>query len=176
VRRIAIIGTGGAGKTVLALELGRRLELPVVHLDRVFWRPGWVEPPADEWREAHRAALAGDAWIADGNYGSTMEERLTAADTIVFLDPNPALCIWRIAVRSVRTLGRTRADLAPGCVERLRPRETVAFWWYVARYRRTKRPLVLDRIRRHAVGKRVEVLRSRRDVRCFLASLPQPGG
>ena len=73
MRRIAIIGTGGAGKTTLALELGRRLGIPVVHLDRVFWRPGWVGPAADEWRETHRAALAADAWIADGNYGSTME-------------------------------------------------------------------------------------------------------
>jgi hypothetical protein len=105
-----------------------------------------------------------------------MEERLEAADTIVFLDANPALCIWRVAVRNVRTLGRTRDDLAPGCVERFRPRETVAFWRYVARYRRTKRPVVLERIRRHGAGKRIEVLRTRRDVRRFLDSVPQPSG
>lgn len=175
-RRIAIIGTGGAGKTMLALELGRRLGLPVVHLDRIYWRAGWVEPPPDEWQEAHRAALAADAWIADGNYGSTMDERLAAADAIVFLDTHPALCLWRVAARNVRLRGRTRADLAPGCVERIRPRATLAFWWYVARYRRTRRPVVLERIRRHADGKRVEVLRSRRDVGRFLASVGHPSG
>jgi adenylate kinase family enzyme len=176
VRRVAIIGPGGAGKTTVALDLGRRLGVPVVHLDRVYWRPGWAEPPRDAWYETHRAALAGEAWIADGNYGSTMEERLAAADTIVFLDLHPVLCIWRVAARNARMRGRTRADLAPGCVERFRPRATLAFWWYVARYRRTRRPGVLDRIRRHGDGKRVEVLRSRRDVRRFLDSVGQESG
>jgi adenylate kinase family enzyme len=176
VRRVAIIGNGGSGKTTLALELGRLLGLPVVHLDRVYWRPGWVGRPTHEWREAHRDALAGEAWIADGNYGSTMEERLAAADTIVFLDVNPALCVWRVAARSVRMHGRTRPDLAPGCVERFRPRATLEFWWYVARYRRTRRTGVLDRIRSHGEGKRVEVLRSRRDVRRFLAAVGQESG
>ena len=172
MRRVAVIGPGGAGKTRLALELGRRLELPVVHLDRLYGRPGWEEPSRDEGRAEHAAAIAADAWIADGNYGSTMEERLAAADTIVFLDPPPALCVWRVAVRKARTLGRTRPDLAPGCIERLRPRATLAFWWYVARYRRTRRPGVLERIERHGEGKRVEVLRSRSDVERFLSAVP----
>lgn len=80
VRRIEIAGTRRAGRTTLARELGGRLVLPVVHLDRVFWRPGWTEPPPEEWQRAHRAALSGKAWIADVNYGSTIAERIALSD------------------------------------------------------------------------------------------------
>jgi adenylate kinase family enzyme len=170
VRRIAIIGTGGAGKTTLARELGRRLGLPVVHLDRVFWRPGWTEPPPEEWQRAHRAALTGEAWIADGNYGSTMAERIALADTVIVLDPPPLVCVGRVASRQLRWLGRARDDLPPGCVEHLRPRETLAFWHYIWRYRRDKLPGVLARIESAGPGKRVVILRTRTDVARLLAS------
>jgi adenylate kinase family enzyme len=169
VQRVAIIGPGGAGKTTIALELGRRLGLPVVHLDRIFWQPGWTEPDRSDWERAHRAALAGNAWVADGNYGSTMAERLRRADTIVLVDPPPLACVWRLARRQVRFRGRVRDDLPPGCVEHFRPGATLAFWWYVLRYRRTRIPGVLARIEAAGAGKRVEILRSRGDVRRFLA-------
>src|SRR5262245_46828 len=132
VQRVAIIGPGGAGKTSLALELGRRTGLPVVHLDRVYWRAGWVEPPDEDWERDHREALSGEAWIADGNFGSTMAERLALADTIVLLDPPPLLCLWRVAWRSVRPKNGSRPDLPSGCEER----PDLAFWVYVLRYRR----------------------------------------
>lgn len=171
MRRVAIIGPGGAGKTTLAVELGRRTGLPVVHLDRLYWRAGWVEPPGEDWARDHRQALSGDAWIADGNYGSTMAERLARTDTIVLMDPPPALCVARVARRTVRTHGRARADLPPGCVERFDVRETLAFWRYIWRYRRERLPVVLERIRQAGAGARVEILRSRDDVRRFLASV-----
>jgi adenylate kinase family enzyme len=50
VRRVAVVGSSGAGKSTFARDLGARTGLPVVHLDRPFWRPGWVETPREEWR------------------------------------------------------------------------------------------------------------------------------
>jgi len=156
---------------MLARELGRRLGLPVVHLDRVFWRPGWVEPPRDEWERLHREALAGDAWIADGNYGSTMRDRLRWADTIVLIDPSPAVCLWRVFRRQLRWLGRVRDDLPPGCPERLDARATMAFWRYIWAYRRTRLPRVLALIEEVQAGRRVEILRSNGEVQGFLESI-----
>ena len=167
MRRVAIIGPGGAGKTILARKLGRRVGLPVVHLDRVFWRPGWVEPDRSEWETAHRQALAGEAWIADGNFGSTMAERLGWADTIVLLDPPPLLCLWRVAWRNLRWLGLRRDDLPAGCHER----PSLAFWRYVLRYRKTRLLRVTERIEAAGPGKRVIIVHSRSDVRRFLAEV-----
>jgi adenylate kinase family enzyme len=171
VQRVAIIGPGGSGKSMLARELGRRLDLPVTHLDVLFWQPGWVEPDRDEWEALNRELVRGERWILDGNYGGTMEIRLAAANTIVLLDPPPLLCIWRVVRR--RRAG-PRPDLAPHLDERVGARDFLAFVTYIWRYRRTRLPAVEERIARHGAGKQVHVLRTRRDVRKFLALVSPP--
>ena len=158
---MAIIGPGGAGKSWLARELGRRLDLPVIHLDDLFWKPGWVESDREEWEALNRQLVQGERWILDGNYGGTMEIRLDAADTIVFLDPPPLLCIWGALRRRARD-------------EPASARRQLEFFAYIWRYRRTRRPVVEERIARHRAGKQVHVLRSRTDVRRFLALVSRP--
>lgn len=110
-RRVVITGLAGSGKSTLAVELAARTGLPIVHLDLYFWKPGWVEPSEDEWREKQRVALAGEAWIADGNYRETLDLRLELADTIVVLDMPWWLCSWRALGRGFRMPG----ELPPGC-------------------------------------------------------------
>ena len=117
-KKVAIIGSGGSGKSALAREFGQALDLPVYHLYALFWRPGWVETPRDEWRATIEKLVEQDAWILDGNYGGTIEIRLAAADTIVFLDLPKTLCLWRVLKRTVLGFGRIRPDMAPGCPEK----------------------------------------------------------
>jgi adenylate kinase family enzyme len=78
VKRVAIVGSGGAGKSTFARALALRTGLPLVHLDHLYWSPGWVVTPSDEWRVVLEEALGGDAWIADGNYARTYDVRLVA--------------------------------------------------------------------------------------------------
>src|SRR5215213_5064007 len=85
-RRVLVTGLAGAGKSTFSRSLSARTGLPLVHLDLHFWKPRWVAPSEDEWREKQRCVLAGDAWIADGNYHETLDLRLERADTIVVLD------------------------------------------------------------------------------------------
>lgn len=73
MKRVAIIGSGGAGKTTLARALGAQTGIPVVHLDRLYWSAGWVPTPRETWLERQRAVLEQERWIIDGNYGPTLE-------------------------------------------------------------------------------------------------------
>ena len=165
-QRIAIVGPGGAGKSTLARRLGERLGLPVIHLDMEHWRPGWVETPVEEWERKVRELAGRERWIIDGNYGGTMEIRMAAADTIVFLDFPRWLCLWRVLARQVRYRGRTRPDMTEGCPERLSP-EFVRWIW---EYPRTRRPGVLARMRSTGAHARHVILRSPREVEAFVAS------
>lgn len=164
MRRIAIVGSPGAGKSMLARRLGTALGIPVIHLDALFWRPGWEETPRDEFIEQQRRALAAEEWIVDGNYGAAIELRLAAADTIVFLDAPRLICVWGAVSRAIRHAGRTRPDMGPGCPERIDP----AFLRYVWRFRREKRPALLRKLRALEGKKRVVRLSSRAEVRAFL--------
>ncbi|MDW3220199.1 MAG: hypothetical protein R8F63_16430 [Acidimicrobiales bacterium] len=70
-QRIVVTGLAGSGKSTFSGALAEQTGLPLIHLDLAFWQPGWVAPSEDEWRHIQRTALAGDAWIADGNYSDS---------------------------------------------------------------------------------------------------------
>ena len=67
MQRIMIIGGPGSGKSTLARSLGQKLGLPVVHLDPMFWAPGWVQRDSTQTQVLIAAAAARDAWIFAGN-------------------------------------------------------------------------------------------------------------
>ena len=162
-----IIGSSGAGKSTLARELGRRTGLPVVHLDALYWQPGWVEPSREEWRVTQREALDGEDWIVDGNYGGTMEERLPLADLVVLLDYSRWTCLSGVFVRCWRYRRRPRPDMAPGCPERLE----LSFLKYVWSYPERHRPRVLGRVEHEGKSDVLVRLRNRRQARAWLAGL-----
>lgn len=166
MKRVAIIGSGGVGKTTLARTLGAKTEIPVVHLDRLYWSAGWVPTPRETWLERQRAALEQESWIIDGNYGSTLDLRLEAADTVIFLDMPRRRCLWRVFKRRLAYANRTRPDMSEGNPERLMGE----FLRYIWSYPRTRRPAILQKL----VGlrdTRVVHLRSDADVVRFLGAL-----
>ena len=130
MRRIAVVGSGGAGKTTFSRRIGDVLALPVIHLDHHFWKPGWTETPRDEWRRMQEEMVAADRWVIDGNYGGTMEIRFARADTIIVLDYPRVLCMARALRRSVLAFGQETQ--APGCPERVDPGFYRWIWDYPA--------------------------------------------
>jgi adenylate kinase family enzyme len=102
VRRVVILGPGGAGKSVLARQVGATKDLPVVELDREFWNDRLDPLAIADWRERQSALTAGDAWILDGDLGpyDDLKPRLRRADTVVVLDFPRWLCVWRSARRA----------------------------------------------------------------------------
>ena len=164
MRRVLIIGPGGAGKSTLARRLGAQLGLEVFHLDKFYWRPGWVETPKGEWLKTVEGLAARDSWIMDGNYSGSFDLRLARSDTVILLDLPRHVCLWRIARRRLAYRATARPDMAEGCPEELNA-EFVRWVWD---YPRKSRPEMLSRLARAGAGKRLIRLRSRREVERFL--------
>jgi len=170
VQRIVILGNAGSGKSTLARALGKRLGVAVVHLDTLFWEPGWVEPDAAQFRERVRDALTAEAWVCEGNYARrTFDLRLPSADLIIWLDTPRLTCLRRVIVRSV--LNRPRPDLPAGCREQL-DRALLDFlkfvWQFDHGYRQGIEAV------RMAIAPTVPTvhLRGGREIAAFLARLP----
>lgn len=92
VRRVAVVGSGGAGKWTFARQLGERTGIPVVHLDHHYWKPGWVQTAPHQWWARQAELVAGESWIIDGNYGGTFDVRFPCADTVIVLAPLTCSC------------------------------------------------------------------------------------
>ena len=167
MRRVLVIGSGGAGKSTLAARLSQRLGLPLIGLDAQYWKAGWVPTAATEWAEHVRELAFRDAWVMDGNYGGTLDLRLARSDTVVFLDLPRLLCLWRIVSRALRHWGRARPDMPAGCPERLSWEFIVWVWNYPVR----RRPDILAKLGTLRGEKEIFILSSRRDVSAFLSKL-----
>lgn len=85
MRKVLVIGSGGAGKTTFAKRLSKILNIEVIHLDALYWNPGWVETPELEWRKIVEGLIVRDSWIMDGNYSGTLDLRIKACDTVIIL-------------------------------------------------------------------------------------------
>ena len=130
MQRVLVIGPCGAGKSTLARDLGAHLNLPVFHMDQLNWRPGWIESSKDEIRVRLSKIVTTDRWLIDGNYGGTLAERLSRADTVVYLDYPIGLCVARLLRRIWKYRGHSRPDMPEGCPERF----DFAFLWYLIRW------------------------------------------
>jgi adenylate kinase family enzyme len=165
MQRVLIIGPCGAGKSTLAFELGARLGLPVFHMDKLNWKPGWVEGSKDEIRRQLVDIVAGDRWLIDGNYGGTLAERLNRADTVVYLDFPISLCVTRLLRRIWTYRGRTRPDMTEDCPERF----DFGFLIYLIRWNSGPRPRTEDKLKGHE--DKIIRLKSPADLQRWIATI-----
>jgi len=153
VRRVVILGRGGAGKSALARQLSALTGIPAIELDSVFWQHGPAPTPVEEWVHKQRELVAGESWILDGDlgpYDSGLGARLTAADTIIVLDFGLLRCAWRTLRR-----GREQAE----------------YWHWIWSYRRRYMPRLRVAVAAHLPRAQVHVLRNPAAVRRFLADV-----
>ena len=168
MKKVLVIGPGGAGKSTFARHLATLLELEVIHLDSIYWSAGWVEMPKTEWQRTVEELLNRSAWIMDGNYSGTLEMRLAACDAVIFLDMSRLVCLWRVLKRAVLYRDERRPDVAEGCPEKLNWDFIKWVWGYPER----TRPKIIDLLERSA--KQVIWLRSRAEVKRFLIAQRPP--
>ncbi|OZM57977.1 topology modulation protein [Lottiidibacillus patelloidae] len=168
MERIMVIGvSAGVGKSTLTRNLGKKLNIPVYYLDCHYWNPGWKEASEDQFRERQKKIVANEKWVIDGNYSSTMNERLPYADTIIYIELPRWFAIYQVLKRWLTHLGKEREDRAEGCTEQMEW-GFLHFIWTTYKGRKKKFRKMLKDLKSE---KRVIILNSRKEIDKFLHEL-----
>lgn len=135
--KIAIIGYSGCGKSTLAARLGKKYNIPVLHLDKVHWLPGWKERETEDEKQIVREFLkSNESWVIDGNYSKLeYQNRLKVADKIIIMRFNRFSCLYRAIKRHKVYKGKTRESMTQGCDEKM---DFEFVWWILHKGRRKK--------------------------------------
>ena len=165
VKRIAIVGGPGTGKTTLAQKLSEILKLPALHLDSVNFKRNW-EKIDDKTRDSIILEKAKEEyWIIDGNYVGTLPKRLERADLVILLDYSTASIIKGVLERTIRNLNKEKKEL-PGCKERI----SWHFLKYMITFRKKKRKQIKENINK-IPKEQVIIFRKRKEVNKWLANI-----
>lgn len=165
MKRIAIIGCGGSGKTTIGRQLAELINAPITHLDAVYYDDDWSTMDPDKFAALQEDLVAADKWVIDGNYASTLPVRLKRADTVIFLDLPAVTCLWGIAQRRWKYRGGQHDNT--GVYDRI----TWSFITYVWGYRREMAPRVRALIAEHAQHADVRIITSRRAANQMLTQM-----
>ena len=164
MKRIMVVGCPGSGKSTMAIRIAQKLDLPVVHLDKIHYAPVWQErTKAEKIRLAMRAEQA-DRWVIDGNLSATYPHRLSRANCCVWLDIPLHIRLWRVLKRR---LSGARVGLPRGSPDQL----SLEFIKYVLRSDRLTRPKY-QKLHLGAGSTPFFHLRSTQEINGFLSALP----
>ena len=169
MRRVLIIGNAGSGKSTFGRKLAEKTGLPLVHLDKLFWNGSWEHVSREEFDAALQRELEQETWIIDGNYGGTLDIRLDAADTIIFLDFSRLRCLYRVIKRGVKYRNKERPDMRKGNKERI----DLAFYKWTWHFPRDQRPTIIAKLEKLPQVKEVIWLHTPKDVERFLNILKE---
>ena len=159
--KIMITGCCGSGKSTLSRKLADMTDLPLYHLDMIWWRPDESHIPREVFDRILTELTEGDRWIIEGDYSRTYEIRLRACDTLIFLDYDEETCMEGLRQR----VGQKRSDI-PWVEQRL-DQELVDM---VCSYRQDKRPKLLDLMEQYP-GKQVLVFHNRTEADAWLETV-----
>jgi adenylate kinase family enzyme len=142
MQRILVMGSSGSGKSTFAQRLSAITAIPMVSLDALFWKPGWVPSDSAEFDARVTDVAQQPRWIIDGNYTSSGagELRRSTADAVFWFDLPRRTCMTGILSRIATSYGRVRPEMAPGCPEKI----DFEFFRYVWTYRQIQRPKLLE--------------------------------
>ncbi|MBR6768466.1 MAG: AAA family ATPase [Clostridia bacterium] len=158
MKKIIVIGCPGSGKSTVARALHNKTGIPLYHLDMMYWNADKTTVEKSVFREWLSAVLEKDEWIIDGNYGSTMELRMAACDTVIFLDFPLDVCLDGIKERR----GKPRSDMPW-----IETEEDAEFIEFIKSYNDQQKPKVLALLERYS-DKNIFVLTSREEADTFL--------
>jgi len=168
MKKIMVIGvSAGVGKSTLAKKIAKKLDIPVYHLDTLYWKPGWVEAEMEDFSKAQEVIVQQSQWIIEGNYSSTFDLRFNHADTIVYVEKPLLTCLYRVVKRRIQNHGRTRSDMTPGCEEKI---DWQFIKFILTTYHRRKKKMA-QRCETFKDTKQVIMVRNNREIEALMERL-----
>ncbi len=174
MKRILIIGSGGAGKSTFSKQLSQILDLPIIHLDVHYWLPGWTKTETNKWINKVDELVAKETWVMDGNFGGTLDRRLKRADTIFYFDFSRMRCLYNAFKRMVvgRYFFKKRSDMAEGCREKF----DLEFYKWIWNFNKNHREEYYEILDEMKLEKKVYIIRSYKEKRRVLKQLKMENG
>ena len=126
--RILVLGCSGSGKSTLSRALGQALDVPVFHIDQLFWKENWVESSDEDLAATLTEIAAMEHWIIDGNYSRFLSHRIDRAEEIIYIQLPRWQNLWRVTKRYWKYRGRTRPDMTESCNEKLELEFLIWIW------------------------------------------------
>lgn len=166
-KKIAIIGCAGSGKTTLALQLNKKLQLPLYHLDKYYWHSNWQRTPLEEFIQIHYDLCEQDQWIIEGSYHSTLFPRIFHADVIIFLDLPRSVCFRRLFKRMIFNYGKVSPGNTDQCTEHFNL-DYLKFLKWVWNFKKRSRRMILYTLDEFKSKKQIHILKSEKEVQQFI--------
>ncbi|HXK50796.1 MAG TPA: topology modulation protein [Clostridiales bacterium] len=169
MKRILVLGCGGAGKSTFSKELHKKLGYELIHLDCHFWLPGWEMIEKEKFDSMLDDFVSREEWIMDGNYSRTIDKRLDRADTVVYFDFPRWRCLYNAVMRMVKgkLFKKERSDITAGCEEKF----DMEFYRWIWNFNKNNRAGNIARLEQVKESKKVYIVRNYRQKRELLETI-----
>ena len=161
MKKVIVIGCPGSGKSTFARALGQKTGISVCHLDMLFWNADKTTVEKEVFLERLGAVMEGEEWILDGNFSSTMDMRMAACDTVIFLDYQTDICLDGVRARR----GKVRVD-----IPWIETEEDAEFTEFIKSFAQKRRPQILELIEKYR-DKEIHIFKSREEADIFILNL-----